>query len=634
MQAQAQKKINHGRLKSFGVFAPEFVPFLLPKKYLDLRPERIVSRFVNLADQQKIVVLGTLQQIEVKRDSIPSRVNIKLQGESGHSIAATFFGDPRDVLPRLEPRRGLNVCISGTVGFWNESPQIKNPEIIDLDLLGQVVPIYQGKPKVISPTMVYQHMQELLPMMLPAAAQWLRDKLKWLSATENQRLSLMPELAADPSFENLLQTIHYPSSPKAGVLAGRLLKLIATFEVLNGARTESYRTSNQKSSIKLPIQIMDKLLSETDLKPTDEQRAVIQEICADIASNHPMFRLLSADVGFGKTYVAAATGAGVVRCGGTVIWLCPNQLLAVQACENIAGWWPDVNPSLVIGNADDTPDSKFLIGTTALIHRLPKGFYPDLLIIDESQKFGTNQIDALAGPATNVLNATATCIPRTAALLEYGGMAVSRLTKAHVEKTIKTRMVELQHREKLWKFISRNVLVGHQALIIYPLAETNEEQAKDRKSAEGAYQLWNKSFPGRVRYLHGKMKDEEKLSAIAAMRNDEADILISTIAVETGIDLPRLRHVTIIHPERLGLNTLHQIRGRVARKGGLGQCDLYMPSPISPESQKRLEILVRYSDGFDVANENMNLQGFGDLGTDGTAQSGKAISIVFSLVTS
>ena len=112
------------------------------------------------------------------------------------------------------------------------------------------------------------------------------------------------------------------------------------------------------------------------------------------------------------------------------------------------------------------------------------------------------------------------------------------------------------------------------------------------------------------------------------MRNDEADILISTIAVETGIDLPRLRHVTIIHPERLGLNTLHQIRGRVARKGGLGRCDLYMPSPISAESQKRLEILVRYSDGFDVAKENMKQQGFGDLGTNGTAQSGKAISFL------
>jgi RecG-like helicase len=301
MQAQTQKKINLGRLKSLGVSAPEFVPFLLPKKYLDLRPERIISRFVNLVDQQKIVVLGTLQQIEVKRDSIPSRVNIKLQGETGHSLVGTFFGDPRDVLPRLEPRHGLHVCLSGTVGFWNESPQIKNPEIIDFDLLGQVIPVYQGKPKVISPATVYQHMQELLPMMLPAAAQWLRDKLKWPSIMENQRLSLLPELADDPSFENLLQTIHYPLSPKAGVLAGRLLKLIATYEVLTGARTETFRAPNPKSSIKLPIRMMDKLLSETELKPTEEQRAVIQEICTDIASDHPMLRLLSADVGFGKT---------------------------------------------------------------------------------------------------------------------------------------------------------------------------------------------------------------------------------------------------------------------------------------------------------------------------------------------
>lgn len=128
--------------------------------------------------------------------------------------------------------------------------------------------------------------------------------------------------------------------------------------------------------------------------------------------------------------------------------------------------------------------------------------------------------------------------------------------------------------------------------------------------------------------MHGKIKDEEKLSAIAAMRNDDADILISTIAVETGIDLPRLRHVAIVHPERLGLNTLHQIRGRVARRGGIGRCDLFLPKEVGEDSMKRLEILVKFSDGFDVANENMKLQGFGDLGTDGTAQSGRSLSFI------
>ena len=112
------------------------------------------------------------------------------------------------------------------------------------------------------------------------------------------------------------------------------------------------------------------------------------------------------------------------------------------------------------------------------------------------------------------------------------------------------------------------------------------------------------------------------------MRSDDADILISTIAVETGIDLPRLRHVVIVHPERLGLNTLHQIRGRVARKGGVGICDLFLPEPISDDSHKRLDILVGHTDGFDVATENMKLQGFGDMGTSGTAQSGKSISFL------
>ncbi len=438
----------------------------------------------------------------------------------------------------------------------------------------------------------------------------------------------MPGLTKNPNFEALLNVIHFPETIRDGLLAIKMLKLIATFDVISGARTETYRERNLRPLVQIPHESIEQLLSETELKPTDEQRDVIREICADIRSDMPMLRLLSADVGFGKTYVAAAAGAAVVRNGGTVVWLCPNQPLAVQTKDNIAGWWPDLKPGLVVGDSNETPISRFLIGTTALHHRLPKNFHLDLLVIDESQKFGTLQKDQLAGAATNILNATATCIPRTAALLEWGGMSVSRLTKAHVQKEIKTRLVLAKYRQALFESIKRNLFAGHQALIIYPLAESKEEAAVDRKSAEGAYELWNRHFPGRARYMHGKMKDEEKLAAIAAMRNDDADILISTIAVETGIDLPRLRHVAVIHPERLGLNTLHQIRGRVARGGGIGRCDLFLPKEIGEDSMKRLEILVKFSDGFDVATENMKLQGFGDLGTDGTAQSGRSLSFI------
>jgi ATP-dependent DNA helicase RecG len=507
--------------------------------------------------------------------------------------------------------------------------QLRNPSFIDPALIGRVIPVYPGKAKVISSETVFQKFQYyLLPLTIPIAAKWLLKKLKWSSGEDTLRLSIMKELPPNPTIESLLNVIHFPPSVRHGLLACRLLKLIATYDVLTGACAETYRERTSQSALYIPKETLDSLLTETDLKPTEEQRNVITDICADIASDQPMLRLLSADVGFGKTYVAAAAGAAVVRNGGTVIWLCPNQPLAVQTRDNIASWWPDLAPGLVIHDSDETQDSKFLIGTTALHHRLPKNFHPDLLVIDESQKFGTLQKNQLAGPATNILNATATCIPRTAALLEWGGMSVSRLTKAHVQKQIKTRLVSPKYREALFESIKRNVLAGHQALIIYPLAKSKEEAAIDRKSAQGAFELWFRHFPGRVRYMHGKLKDEEKLAAIAAMRNDEADILISTIAVETGIDLPRLRHVAVIHPERLGLNTLHQIRGRVARRGGIGRCDLFLPKDVGEDSMKRLEILVKFSDGFDVANENMKLQGFGDLGTDGTSQSGRSLSFI------
>lgn len=626
---KSSQPFNLGRLKSLGLSAPEFVPFLLPKKYLDLRHDQLTTEFGDLPDGEKCILYGELTEFEVHRNTVPSRTVAKLIDVFGNEVCATFFGDPRLYVPELEDHLYCKLCLGGTIGYFKQFAQLRNPSIIDSNCVGNVVPAYSGKPKVISPETVFEHLQlSLLPVTIPMAAHWLRQKLRWSPETEAERLSAMPGLTSNPNFEALLKAIHSPETIRDGFLAIKMLKLIATLDVISGARAETYRERNLRSSVQIPQETLDQLLSETELKPTDEQSNVIQEICADIGSDMPMLRLLSADVGFGKTYVAAAAGAAVVRNGGTVVWLCPNQPLAVQTRDNIAGWWPDLEPGLVVGDSDETPDSKFLIGTTALHHRLPKSFHPDLLVIDESQKFGTLQKDQLAGPATNILNATATCIPRTAALLEWGGMAISRLTKAHVQKEIKTRLVSPKYREALFESIKRNVLAGHQALIIYPLAESKEEAAIDRKSAEGAYELWNRHFPGQVRYMHGKLKDEEKLAAIAAMRNDEADILISTIAVETGIDLPRLRHVAVVHPERLGLNTLHQIRGRVARRGGIGRCDLFLPKEVGEESMKRLEILVKFSDGFDVANENMKLQGFGDLGTDGTAQSGRSLSFI------
>lgn len=621
------KPIN--KLKALGVSEIWQLPLLLPKRYMDLRESLIVDRFNGLTNGQYCVARGLLHEYRLVRNTRPHRISVQLVDTAGRTINATFFGNTKEYLPILADKLHEPFVMTGTVDYFSGNPQLKKPEMVPESQLGRVIPIYPGKTGIIKSAVVFEHMQTLLPEAIPACADKLLRELDWSAAEEAAKMGLVLNGNGEHKLADLLAVIHAPPTPDAGAQAIQLLKLVATGHRLQCAKREAQRPICRHAGLDIAQTLPSALFTETALRPTDEQKAAVEDICWDLRSDQPMNRLLSADVGYGKTYVAAAATAAAYRSGGKVVWLCPNQPLAVQTRDAIVGWWPDLNPTLVVGDQAQTQlEARFLIGTTALLHRLPADRQINLLVCDESQKFGLAQIRGLVGEQTHLLNCTATCIPRTAALVAFAGMDVSRLTTPHVQKTIKTRLVTLAQRKPLFESIKRNLLAGHQALVVYPLAESSEQLASDRKSAEGAFKLWDKIFPGRVQYIHGKLSDTDKLDAVRAMRENRADLLISTTAIETGIDLPRLRHVVIVHPERLGLNTLHQLRGRVARTGGVGRCDLYIPKDISAESRKRLDILVRYSDGFDVARENMRLQGFGELGASGTEQSGQTESFI------
>ena len=182
-------------------------------------------------------------------------------------VSATFFGDPRVVLKAIEGQEGFAICLRGTIDYYNGLPQLKNPSIIDDNLLGRVVPVYPGKPKVISPATVFSHMEELLPLQIPVAANWLREKLSWSKETEIERISVMPGLTIDPCIENMLKTIHSPPTPLDGLHASRLLRLIATFDVLAGARTEGFRKPSHGSAITIPSQILNGILGRNGFNP-------------------------------------------------------------------------------------------------------------------------------------------------------------------------------------------------------------------------------------------------------------------------------------------------------------------------------------------------------------------------------
>ena len=223
------------------------------------------------------------------------------------------------------------------------------------------------------------------------------------------------------------------------------------------------------------------------------------------------------------------------------------------------------------------------------------------------------------------------------ALARYGIVNVSKLTRCHCEKSIKTQIWDRDSWKQLYDLAMLTLIQGDQLLLVYPLKDKIEEKkekegkspAPPLRNATETYKRWAALFPGRVRLLHGQMSDDDKQAVLGDMREGNADILISTTVIECGVTIEKLRRVVIIHPERHGLTTLHQLRGRLARHGGEGWFDLYLPNPVKEETQERLRVLEQTTDGFEVAELDMRLRGVGDLSQASNKQTGTDKTFLF-----
>jgi ATP-dependent DNA helicase RecG len=224
---------------------------------------------------------------------------------------------------------------------------------------------------------------------------------------------------------------------------------------------------------------------------------------------------------------------------------------------------------------------------------------------------------------TNLIEATATCIPRTAALVTHGGMSVSILRTCPVVKKIHTKIVYEKEKTKLFNHVTDTLKAGYQIAFIYPRVDSKDP----RLSVEQAFELWNNMFPGLVVKLHGKMTENEKNHVIEGMKSGQYQLLISSTVIEIGLTLEKLKAVVVIDASRYGVSTLHQIRGRVARHGGAGGFYMYMPLAVKDNTIERLTLLEKHADGFALAEHDMEQRGFGDLGEDSEDQKGLAITL-------
>ena len=619
MTATSDKKAL-GRLSSLGLTSLWQVALLLPTGWDDLTcPVQVFNR----VQPGPAILLGVLVDApDVRFDGTPRLIGYLCDDED-RRIGFSVFGDTRDFSDQLYDFSDENgrVALFGQLEEFNGRPWLKSPVVVPPEWLGRLRPRYQGKTRVINPDTVRDRVVRYLDKSISQAVEFLSGELAEFGTPV--QLAERAGLRGWP-LERIVRAAHLPKSLEDGERAQRAMECLAALGIVKRANL-SHASDDRLASF-CPGGWASRAAAIPFPLTSEQQRAIV-DATRDIKAPTPMRRILAGDVGTGKTAVYGTICAAVVDGGGRVVVLCPTESLASQVTREFTSWWPDIPVQLVTGGSEEELCAPVLVGTTALLSR--EFGVPDLVIVDEQQKFSVAQREQLVGTETNLLEVTATCIPRSQALVRYGVVKVSRLTKCHTPKNITTR---IRHRHE-WKGLVGDVFgtikAGGQVLLVYPLREKGEQdeeaagqKASQLKSAEEIFEKWSAMLPGRVCWVHGQMKDEEKGAALAAMRNGLKDLMVATTVVEVGIDLPMLRRVIVVHPDRHGLTTLHQIRGRVARKGGEGWCDLFLPYPVKDTTMERLRVLEDTQDGFKVAEQDMRLRGIGDLSQGGTRQSG------------
>lgn len=604
-----------GRLTRLGFSSLPECLLSCPREYRDyLEPMHILP--IPDTGVKVYMVLTLIESTLFDKTSVPTRswkdgYRLMMRGVDGRgdSISIAVFGAFH---PFMKLKPGDELHIYGEVTTFRDSRTITNPELVPPELRGRIVPIYTGRPGQVKAETLSQAIEKALPQINDAACMLL-VQAGMREGEFKRHANMSPEL--------LLSSLHAPKSTREGELAADIAQRLSLAAILGRAARNQAGTPITASAIAIDRDDVQALIARLPFPLTGDQLKSIDEMVGDLRAPFPMRRLLSGDVGTGKTITYLVPAVAAFKAGASVGVLAPNQLLVEQLARELRSYFPEVPVVEVTSGTKIEPG--FIIGTSAVVHAAKKGkLRLDVVVIDEQHKFSVDQKDALRSEHTNMLEATATAIPRTLALVGFGGMSVSVLRQVPVAKKINTRLVPREDGSRLFEFVGAQVAAGAQVAVIYPLAEDMGDGA--RASVEAAFQRFRQKFGDRAGMLHGKLTDEEKRAVIERMRDGHLDILVSSTVIEVGVTLPSLKAVVVVHPERFGVSQLHQLRGRVARKGGVGFFFMYMPEEIDETARERLQLLVDCADGFTLAERDADLRGFGNIDAGGDSQTGSS----------
>ncbi|TAL65719.1 MAG: DEAD/DEAH box helicase [Burkholderiaceae bacterium] len=448
------------------------------------------------------------------------------------------------------------------------------------------------------------------------------------------------------SLRDFIRTLHMPATVAEGERALLLANRITAAGIRAEARSGSVRYPSRDAPLIVPDQqILDLAATQPEVL-TEDQRDAALGIARSLRSPTPMNALLSGDVGTGKTLAFLLPAVVAHQNGARVAIMAPTIILANQIARQIATRFHDSIRGVerVLAGKKIQNPGHILVGTSGLPASCSKsGYVPNLLVLDEQHKLSVQTRGALVGPATHVLEATATPIPRSLATVFFDGVQVFSLKKSPVKRDIKSHVLDVNARAQVSRAMRETVELGRRVLVVYPRLQTVEVMKKSRqgkdeqlslgddlevetkRSVQGvieAAHTFEAAFPGKVAVLHGLLSDEEKEQVIEQVRSLEKPVLVASVVVETGIDIPDIGLLVVRDADRMGLSQLHQLRGRLARNGG-GADFFMMVESLDEVEDSTLERLVACrstTDGYRLAEIDMKQRGFGSYVDD--SQSG------------
>ena len=571
------------------------------------------------------------------RDAI---YHLLVQDDSGSLPCKFFHGGYLE--GRLKP--GQQVILHGKVEvdklrparreMVNPQLEILNTEEIDSAEMGRIVPVYEAVGTFGTRQIrraVYATLQNLEPHIPDPLPRELLARFRYPSRRE----ALIA--AHFPPHDESLEALNLFRSPAQQRL---IFEEFFLYQLSLALKRKETRKENAVQFRVREEKVREALKRILPFKPTGAQKRVLAEIAADLEKPAPMNRLLQGDVGSGKTIVALEAAVIAIENGCQAVLMAPTEILAVQhylsARRVLAPGGYRVE--LLISGLKPAEKSaarerircgeaQLVIGTHALIEEQVEFHRLGFVAIDEQHRFGVLQrkklMDKAAsqGHAPHVLVLTATPIPRTLSLTLYGDLDVSVLDELPPGRTpIETRMTTQSHLPGVWEFLRREVAAGHQGYVVYPVIEESKLELK--AAMEGHERLSKTIFPAlKVGLLHGRLSSEEKEEVMQRFRQNEIQILVTTTVVEVGVDVPNATVMVIEHAERFGLAQLHQLRGRIGRGAQKSHCILVAPYRMTDDGRARLETMVRTSNGFEIAETDLQLRGPGEF--FGTRQSGE-----------